>query len=96
MSRKIKYTLELTVDGDLTNEEIRQEVYNFFRGGLYVYNEADEECSIEMENPWDENNIIDLTNERSKHLPQPDCHFYDQEHDTWVWAYSQKLLFSLL
>lgn len=61
MSRKIKYTLELTVDGDLTNEEIRQEVYRFFRSGLYVYNEAGEECSIEIENPWGENNLKEVS-----------------------------------
>jgi len=59
MSRKIKYCLELEIGGDLTNEEIRSEIYNFFRGGLYVCNNDDDECSIEINNPWDKNNITD-------------------------------------
>ena len=32
---------------------------------------------------------------RSEQLPQPDCHFYDEEHEKWVWAYSTDLIDSL-
>jgi hypothetical protein len=32
---------------------------------------------------------------RSEQLPQPDCHFYDEEHQKWIWAYSKELIDSL-
>jgi hypothetical protein len=32
---------------------------------------------------------------RSEQLPQPDCHFYDEEYDKWIWAYSKELIDSL-
>lgn len=32
---------------------------------------------------------------RSEQLPQPDCHFYDEEHKKWIWAYSKELIDSL-
>jgi len=25
-------------------------------------------------------------------LPEPDCHFYDEETDKWVWAYSKYMI----
>ena len=32
---------------------------------------------------------------RNEQLPQPDCHFYDEEHKKWIWAYSKELIDSL-
>jgi len=32
---------------------------------------------------------------RSEKLPQPDCHFYDDENQRWIWAYSTELIDSL-
>ena len=31
----------------------------------------------------------------AEQLPQPDCHFYDEEHKKWIWAYSKELIDSL-
>ena len=33
---------------------------------------------------------------RNKQLPQPDCHFFDEEHNKWIWAYSKKLIDSFI
>jgi|GEM_PF-2658545 len=33
---------------------------------------------------------------RSKQLPQPNCHFFDEEQNKWIWAYSKELIDSFI
>lgn len=51
--------------------------------------------AIELQQTHDK--ILHLFNVvgRNKKLPQPDCHFFDEEHNKWIWAYSKELIDSL-